>query len=111
MRNHEDNIQDFFSEMRKKDEQTPTPEFDELIKRRPRWRKIFFTSLAAAASLIIAWNFYFTEDKKTNAEENELVIILSSKDEITTQSLISIDPSINSWESPSDFLIDDFNEW
>jgi hypothetical protein len=111
MNNPEDNIQDFFSEMRKKDDQTPIPEFDELIKKRPRRRKMFFTSLAVAASLLIAVIFYFDVDEKTNIPENELVIIFSDENEINTQSLISIEPSMNSWKSPSDFLIDDFNEW
>lgn len=111
MSNPDDNIQEFFSEMRKKDAQMPMPEFDELISKRPQWRKMFFASLAAAASIIIALNFYFAEDKKANVPEHELVIIISGEGGINTESLISVEPTINSWESPSDFLIDDFNEW
>jgi hypothetical protein len=111
MNSPEDNIKDFFSEMRKKDEQVPIPEFAELIRKRPQWRRMLFPSLGAAASILIALHFYLDADKERNIQENELVIILSGKTEINTQSLVSGEPSINSWESPSDFLIDDFNEW
>ena len=86
-------------------------EIIELIKKLPRSRKMFFTSLGVAASLLIALIFYLGVDKKTNIPENELVIMLSGEKEINTQSLISIEPTMNSWKSPSDFLIDDFNEW
>jgi hypothetical protein len=104
---------DFFAEMRIKDEQVPIPEFNELITKRSRSRNLFIPlGVAASVTLLIGIYFYFGADKESViSQQTELTIILVTEKNGYTQSLISNESSIDAWQSPSDFLIDDFNEW
>lgn len=64
MNKHEDDIRDFFLKIRKKDDQSSIPGFEELVRKQPRLRKIFFISLGTAASVLLALSTYFLADKK-----------------------------------------------
>jgi|GEM_PF-3226456 len=109
MNQHDDDLQDFFADMRKRDEQVSIPEYETLTRRKTRWRTMGMVSLGMAAALVIAFTFYFnTEKKPVNQVDMAWVITLSPNGGTTTQSLISNESDIDTWEAPSDFLIDDF---
>lgn len=112
MNKSDDDIKDFFVEMRKADDQVWIPEFEELKEKKRHSGRRYFIPMGVAASILILLSLYFNIEKKTDMPKNgELVIILSDEEQMNTRSLLARESTIDSWESPSGSLIDDFNEW
>ncbi|WP_020569723.1 hypothetical protein [Neolewinella persica] len=107
----EDDLRDFFSELRAEDEQTAAPLFTGLPRRKPRikiWQ--LATPLGAAATILLLFLLYRPSPDATAATSptNVLVISLEASEDPGTESLLSITDPVSTWESPSASLIADF---
>jgi hypothetical protein len=107
----EDDLKDFFAELRAEDEQVAPPPFTGLVKRKSGlkvWR--LAAPLGAAASILLLFLLYRPEpDTSATADPTSvLVISLETMQEHGTESLLSISDPVFSWESPSASLIADF---
>jgi hypothetical protein len=107
----EDDLKDFFAELRADDDQVAPPTFTGLVKRKPR-RKVWHlaTPLGAAASVLLLLLLYrpSPDASLTPSPSSVLVISLETKQEAGTESLLSTQDPVFSWESPSASLIADF---
>lgn len=104
----DDDIKAFFAEMRKEDTKHTIPEFEDLLPKKKTSRIRYIIPMGIAASLIVGFGIW-TDTTETITEENELVITIESQ-EITTETLLSDDISVFSWESSTASLINDFND-
>ena len=108
----DDDIDYFFKEMRKQDDQVLIPEFEDLIEKKQHSKRRYIIPLGVAASILMLLIFYFSIERISDMPKSEeLVIIVSEKEELSTESLLVSESTIDSWESPSSSLIDDFNKW
>ena len=108
----DDDVGYFFREMRKADDQVLIPEFEDLVEKKQRSIRSYIIPLGVAASILMLLIFYLRIDKISDMPKSgELVIIVSEKEELSTGSLLTSENTIDSWESPSSSLIDDFNKW
>ncbi len=107
--NTEDNdIKAFFEDMRKEDTQYMIPKFEDVLPEKRASKIRYIIPLGIAASLIFGFSIW-TKTPKTIIEEDELVITIESQ-ETATETLLTDDISIFSWESPTASLINDFND-
>jgi hypothetical protein len=108
MKKSEDELKNFFEEMQMSDRKLEVPDFDSMyLKKQRQTKNIIRWSIAA--SFLLAVSFYFMMNQKTTQPESvELVITLTNTEEINTQTLITGEPSMDAWTSPTSSLIDDF---
>lgn len=114
----EDDLNDFFAELRAEDDRYPTPSFTGLPgyepskKVRPlaRYFGATATFFGAAATILLLVLLYLP-GPDTTADPDPIsvfVISLESWNDPGTTSLLSTPDPISSWESPSASLIADF---
>lgn len=110
MKSSEDDIKDFFTELKAKDEQLTPPPFPGLPQRKAKGRVRILFPLLAAASVLLLLAFWRTTPVAIPSEDQAqiLVISLEPKKETQTESLIADPEPLFSWESPSASLIADF---
>ena len=109
----DNDIKDFFKEIRKLDDDIDIPAFEEINIKKHWFRSKYYVYAGAAASFLILLNLYFNNinTEKTNISEDiEYVIWLSDYEETNTKSLITEEVSIYSWKASSESLINNFNE-
>jgi hypothetical protein len=105
-----DNLKAFFAQMREEDEQILIPEFEQLKKKIPSSGRRYSIQIGVAASILLFLSLYFGLTTRTDEQQYpELVIIISGKEEMNTRSLLEEDITIDTWESHTAFLINDFN--
>lgn len=107
----EDDLKDFFAELRAKDDRVAPPPFTGLAKGKSR-RKVWHLAapLGAAASILLLF-LLLRPGQETTAVPSPasvLVISLETRQEAGTESLLSTPDPVFSWESPSASLIADF---
>lgn len=101
-------IKSFFEEMRKEDLKNKIPEFEDMFpKKRPSSLR-YIIPVSIAASLILGFSIW-TKTPETVIPEDELVIAIENAD-TTTETLLTKETSVFSWESSTASLINDFND-
>ncbi|NER12625.1 hypothetical protein GWK08_04175 [Leptobacterium flavescens] len=104
-------IKDFFAEMRKADEQLQIPGFEGTEGRKSRSLSRYIIPYGIAASFLILFSLYLNRGGQDDQEDSKIEIVLYMKEKGSTESLITEEVSLDSWESSSDALIDDLGEW
>lgn len=102
------NIKTFFAEMRKKESQQPVPEFERMLPKKKSSLVRYIIPASIAASLIVGFGIWL-ENPKTLTEE-DIVVITLENEETHTESLLTDNMSVFSWQSETDALINDFND-
>ena len=111
MNRSDNDIKDFFAALSKADSEIKVPKFEELYPRKSRFgRRIIIPIGIAASVLILLGIFFFLGQKQEIEAPGAVVIVLSEDQENGTRSLMEVEEMINSWESPTSSLIDDFHE-
>lgn len=105
----------FFKALRdKEDQEVDIPVFEELItpKRVSNLRPIFKIGIAASILIVVAVLTLLSENstKENDQLENEDELVIFIGKEADTNALISDEFSILSWDSPTEDLINDFND-
>jgi len=102
-------IKSFFDDMRQEDLKNKIPDFEEVLppKRKSTIRYLIPASIAACLLVGIGIGI-LNQKPEIQPEENTVVITLENK--TTTETLLLDDPSVFSWESETDALINDFND-
>ena len=105
----EDDIKDFFAELKAQDEQVAPPAFTGLPGRK-KGRLRYLLPLTAAASVLLLLAFWrTTKDNLSSQTPSEVLVISFGPDqEPPTETLLADPESVYSWESPSASLIADF---
>lgn len=98
-------IKKFFHKMKEQDEHISIP----LAPDYNRFRKKRWIPLSIAASLLVLFTIGFIYQESQKAEDYTVEITLTVQTANTTQSLTSHESLFESWESPTQSLIDDFN--
>lgn len=108
MNRSDEDIKEFFAEMRNDDHNISVPEFDD-IKKSHQPKRRFLLPLGIAASLLLLVSVYFILDQEQDQSQTvELIISLGKEETINTQQLITKESAIDAWTSPTNSLIDDF---
>ena len=111
MKNDETEIKEFFDQIRETEwKETEIPQFELPKKKRksPLVRYLLPLSGVAAALLFF---FGIDWDKEVvTTEENTLVITMTIGEPMNTDDFLSEESSMNNWKSPSDILIQEFEE-
>ncbi len=104
MKQQEDNLRDFFSEMKKAEETVEIPDFETMVPTRVTRKRIHWKPLAIAASFLVLIALLLGNYLKGTGEVES-----TAETEIQTkESVIDPEAPIHTWESPSASLIDDF---
>ncbi|MEM9930580.1 MAG: hypothetical protein AAF840_12220 [Bacteroidota bacterium] len=109
MNTTDNDLQDFFAEIRAQDEKMAPPPFTRL-PRRAQQRRLWLPVLTAAASVLLVlafWNGMYTEPAQEDSAE-VLIISLGASEVTSSESLLFAPESVYSWEAPSSSLIADF---
>ncbi|NAS32053.1 hypothetical protein GTQ40_13790 [Flavobacteriaceae bacterium R38] len=107
----DNDIKNFFKEIRKLDDNIDIPAFEEINIKRNSPRKEYYALVGIAASFLIVFSLFFTDEKvQTETNDTDYVITLSDENTTNTESLILEESSIYSWEAPSESLINNFND-
>ena len=101
-------LHEFFSEMRKADEQLDVPDFEVPPKKRQPITRYFLPLGIAASLLIIISTYLLLRPEQAQVEPYEIVITIGNEEGSSTQPLIEPTSSIDSWTSPTGSLIADF---
>lgn len=109
MNTEDDDIKAFFADMRKDDMQHEIPKFEEVFPKKRPSRMWYMLPVSIAASLIVGFGVWTNTSERITPEEDELVIIIGDQ-ETTTETLLTDDISVFSWESSTAALINDFND-
>ncbi len=109
MNTEDDDIKAFFADMRKDDRQHEIPKFEEMFPKKRPSRMWYMLPVSIAASLIVGFGVFTHTPEGNTLEEDELVISIGDQ-ETTTETLLSTDTSVFSWESSTASLINDFND-
>lgn len=108
MNTEDHDIKSFFAEMRKKDRQQPIPEFEKILPKKKSLIIRYIIPVSIAASLIVGFGIWANISK--NIPQEETIVITIESEETHTESLLTDNMSIFSWESQTDALINDFND-
>ena len=97
-------IKDFFSEMKKQDQNLPIPEFPETKVRTFNW----WFPMGIAASLLVGGLLWYQQEPAKEAP-NEVIIISLQENENQQQTLIIEEKAyIDVWESSTSSLLTEF---
>jgi len=98
-------IEGFFRQMQEKDAQLtiPSPPETIAIRGKNRWRP-----LAVAASVLLLLFAYLLYRGDEQAEDYVVEIMLTHPPDISTESLADEEATFDTWESPTQSLIEDF---
>jgi len=111
MKNDETEIKEFFDQIRETEwNETEIPQFELPKKKRksPMVRYLLPLSGIAAALLLF---FGIDWDKEAvTVEENTLVITMTIGEPMNTDDFLSEEASMANWKSPSDILIQEFED-
>lgn len=108
--NHDEDLREFFGALRAQDDRQPPPAFNEIPERKPPVkRRIYRVLVGSAATLLLlfVWRQAVPEPTQ-NAAGEVLVISIDVTETTNTQTLLHAPDPIDSWESPSAWLIEDF---
>ena len=109
MNRSDKDINDFFANLSKEDSELSIPEFEEIYPQKSRFgRRIIFPVGIAASVLILLGLFFFRVQERDIGESEAVIIVLSEQEESNTRSLMEGEEMIDTWESPTSSLIDDF---
>lgn len=108
MNTEDDDIKAFFADMRRDDMQHTIPKFEEMLPKKRPSRMWYMLPVSVAASLIVGFGVW-TNTSEVKTTEEELIITIGDQ-ETTTETLLSADTSVFSWESSTASLINDFND-
>ena len=108
MNKEDQDIKDFFKNVKQADHELDIPVFKLPIRNSKRSVLRYLIPMGVAASLLwFGWYFVFN-NKNDNSETLEFVVEFSEGND--TSSLLVKEESINDWHASSDFLIDDFDK-
>jgi hypothetical protein len=103
----EDRIESFFRGMKKADEQLIIPPFPKRKEIR-RLQPSFLYAAAAIVAILAAVVYLVQPAGHKNVQQDEIVIFVG-EDALKTRSLIDArEESLSEWESPTDYLSEDF---
>lgn len=111
MSEYDNDLKKFFSEMHDSDQKIMIPDFDEMLpKRKPViW---YLIPAGVAASILIFVGVYTQTINPPDQPGTEVTFhVLIEPNEPGTQSLLSSQAAVYSWEAPSNSLINDYHEW
>ncbi|MEP0264769.1 hypothetical protein [Dokdonia sp.] len=108
MNTEDDDIKAFFADMRKEDTQHTIPKFEDLLPKKRTSKIRYIIPIGIAASLIVGFGVW-TDTTETRTIPDDTLFI-SLEEETGTETLLSDDLSVFSWESPTASLINDFND-
>jgi len=105
MKSENKELEDFFRQMKERDSQLdiPSPSEHVTLHKTRRWIPL---AVAASVALLLTVYFIYPDDQKEEAYSIE--IVLTEQPTTATQSLGEQVYSFDTWESPTQSLIDDF---
>lgn len=107
----DNDIKNFFKEIRKLDDHIDIPAFEEINIKKNRFKKEYYAIVGIAASFLIVFSLYLNNGKEEiEVSTADYIIMLSDEKRTDTKSLILDESSVYSWEAPSESLINNFNE-
>ena len=109
-----DPISSYFNELKEEDSRRGIPDFHELYPETGKIRVLGGPLIGIAASLLLGMFMYkFMYEVSVPEGSEEIVIELSSSNSNSNsyEILNSDVPSIDSWQSPTNSLINDFNDF
>jgi hypothetical protein len=103
--NSEDqDLQNFFSEMKSKDSAIALPQFPK-IRKSKSWSLI---PIGIAASLVVAAWFYFGNEQTQTLDHDVIIITIEEGQNKELQFKIERTTELESWESPTSSLLTEF---
>ena len=110
MKNDEPKIEKFFSEIKEFDKSNlEIPEFELPNRKVGRFRYLYLIPTGIAAALLVGLGFYRSNDTGGHST-NEMVITMTIEPTTNTNNLIESQQSISSWKSPTNTLINEFED-
>ena len=111
MKNDETEIREFFSQIRETDlKETEIPQFElPQKKRKPSMVRYLIPLAAAAAALLLFFGIDWSKEV-IETEDNTLVITMTIGEPMNTDNFLSEETSMTNWKSPSDILIQEFED-
>lgn len=108
---HDDNdIKQFFDQLRENDRtETEIPAFELPVSKRKQPIIRYLLPAAVAASLLLFFGIDWEKEVVEN-EDNTLVITMTVEAPMNTDDFISEEASMSNWKSPSDILIQEFED-
>ncbi len=105
----DDDLREFFAELKLRDEQTVPPPFPGLPARPTQGKWRYLVPLAAAATVLLVLTRWSTgAAPPSEAHDQVIVISLERTTAAPTEILLEDPESVYSWESSSNSLIADF---
>lgn len=106
MKDDDNNIESFFNEMKKADERLEVPPF--ALPAKTRKFSVFAYGIAAAVALLVAVVWLNRSNGNDQRPAHEILIEINNH-ELETRSLMPPgEEGLSDWESPTDFLAEDF---
>lgn len=111
MKNDETEIKEFFDQIRETEwKETEIPRFElPQKKHKPSIVRYLLPFGAVAAALLLFFGIDWDKEAVT-AEENTLVITMTIGEPMNTDDFLSEETSMSNWKSPSDILIQEFED-
>jgi hypothetical protein len=109
MKDSNKDIEVFFVKMHKEDAQISIPSLETILPQKKVFSIKKFLPIGIAASLLLSAGILFQDRDKASTPEQEVIISLEIPN-LSSEILLSAEPSMDDWESSSAFLLNDFND-
>ena len=109
-----DDLNKFFSKVRKTDEKEGVPSFEVMLPKARAKKTVYLIPIGIAAVILVLMLFTFNQNETGSSEEllTENALIIEFSDESPETSFTNSDePGMDTWESPTAILIDDFADF
>jgi hypothetical protein len=110
MKRPDDEIERFFKDMRRNDQDGSIPEFEEMAGKPKHGKRKFLVPIGIAATLVVFWLYFNNQNTDDNMETGEIVVTLVQSESEGTDILLDQETTFDSWQSPTSYFVDDFNE-
>ena len=107
MNKHDDDIREFFNEMRAFDNQHSIPPFEDVV-RRPSRKQYYLIPAGIAATVILFFGVYIVNLLNTPENTQENVTIIVDIESTPNESILTQGTSLYAWDAPSNSLINEF---
>lgn len=109
MKDSNKDVEDFFVKMSKEDAQISIPSLETMLPQKKVLSLKKFLPIGIAASLLLIAGVLFQDRDMASTPEQEVIISLEIPN-LSSEILLSAEPSMDDWESSSAFLLNDFND-
>ena len=109
MPDNDQNISDFFEQLKHEEAKTEVPGMEELLPKKPVYKRIVFWYSGIAASIAVILFFWLNYNSANTENKSAAIRIdIEVESENATGSLVEQKGDLESWESPTDYLLTSF---